>query len=163
MLKNTVNYKMWNYCIVSCITATNYEHLLCDEPQTNTETEIAKAIYTCIVNNINNTILTNYIHFDKSIPSLMKALEDCFNPKTAQSKVIDESALFVYRDHVKHFRQTLDKLKEVYTILSANGEPLRDSTYKAAILLVTLEQYQHMVNTIIQSVDTQNKGKNADE
>ena len=159
MLKSAANYKMWNYHIVSSITAMNYEHLLNNESQNNTETEIAKAIYACIVNNINDMILANYIHFDKSIPSLMKALEDCFNPKTVQSKAIDKSALFVCRDHVKHFGQMLDKLEEAYAILSANGEPPRDSTYKAAILLATPEQYQHIVNTIIQSVDAQNKGK----
>ena len=83
MLKSIVNYKMWNYCIVSSVAATNYKHLLNNEPQNNTETEIAKAIYACIINNINDTILANYIHFDKSIPCLMKALEDCFNLKTA--------------------------------------------------------------------------------
>ena len=83
MLKNVANYKMWNYHIVSCVAVTNYEHLLCNKPQTNTETEITKAIYTCIVNNINNTILANYIHFNKSIPCLIKVLKDCFNLKTA--------------------------------------------------------------------------------
>ena len=57
----------------------------------------------------------------------------------------------------------LDKLEEAYAILSTNREPLRDSTYKAAILLATLKQYQHVVNTIIQLVNTQNKSKNTNE
>ena len=69
MLKSAANYKMWNYYIVSSVAATNYEHLLNNEPQNDTETEIAKAIYACIVNNINDTILANYIHFNKSILS----------------------------------------------------------------------------------------------
>ena len=64
----------------------------------------------------------------------MKALEDCFNPKTVWSKAINESVLFVCRDHVKYFGQMLDKLEKAYTILSVNREPFKDFTYKAAIV-----------------------------
>lgn len=68
----------------------------------------------------------------------------------------DESSLFSIRDHVAKFGQTLDKLEEVYSGLTTNGNKPRDETYKAAITKATPPQYQHTITTMEQALDAMN-------
>ena len=73
--------------------------------------------------------MTNYIHTRTLIMTLMSGLEECFNPYTVTHKVYNESSLFKCNNHVKNFRQTLDKLEQIYTQLIADNLKPTDTMY----------------------------------
>ena len=55
--------------------------------------------------------MTNYMYTRMSITTLISGLEECFNSHTVMYKAYNESLLFKYNNHVKNFRQMLDKLE----------------------------------------------------
>ena len=156
MLQDEQSFHMWNFRMTASIKAANCAFLLEREPQTDKERELEAVIYACILDKISNNVLANYMHMRHSIPLLMQHLNERFNPQTARKMAYDESTLFSIRDHISKFGDTLNRIEEVYAGLTANGNKPRDETYKAAITKATPPQYQHVITTIEQTMDTIN-------
>ena len=119
-LKDTFRFKIWKYWINSAIVATGYTYLFMDKlkPEDN---KVVYAIYVVIIDKIADYIITNYIHTRTLITTLMSSLEECFNSYTVMCKVYNKSLLFKYNNYIKNFRQTLDKLEQIYTQLITNN------------------------------------------
>ena len=158
MLIDEKSFHMWSFRTNASIVAANCAFLLEREPQTDKEKELEAVIYACILDKISDNVLANYMHMRRSIPVLMERLNERFNPQTARKMAFDESTLFSIRDHVSKFGDTLNRLEEVYTGLTANGNKPRDETYKAAITKATPPQYQHIISNMEQTLDTINAG-----
>ena len=127
-LKDVLRFKIWKYWINSAIVATSYTYLFLDKPKSE-DNEVAHTIYVAIINKIADHIITNYIHTRMLIMTLMSGLEEHFNPHTVMCKAYNESLLFKYNDHVKNFRQTLDKLEQIYAQLITDNLKPTDTMY----------------------------------
>ena len=112
-LKDASRFKIWKYWINSAIAATGYTYLFTDKPKPE-DNKVAHTIYVAIIDKIVDHIMANYMHTGTLIMTLMSGLEEHFNPHTVMCKAYNESSLFKCNNHVKNFRQMLDKLEQIY-------------------------------------------------
>ena len=148
-LKDASRFKIWKYQINSAIVATDYTYLFTDKPKSE-DNKVVHTIYATIIDKIADHIMANYMYTRTLIMTLMSGLEECFNLHTVTCKVYDESSLFKCNDHVKNFRQTLDKLEQIYAQLIVNNLKLMNTMYQAAIYTTTPVEYSGTITTMKQ-------------
>ena len=149
-LKDASRFKIWKYWINSAITATGYTYLFTDKPKPE-DNKVVHTIYAAIIDKIADHIMANYIHTRTSIMTLMSGLEECFNPHTVMHKAYNESLLFKCNNHVKNFKQILNKLEQIYVQLITNNLKLTDTMYQAAIYTATLVKYSSIITAMKQA------------
>ena len=123
-----------------------------DKPKPE-DNKVAHTIYAAIIDKIVDHIMTNYMHTRMLIMTLMSGLEECFNPHTVMYKAYNESSLFKCNDHVKNFRQTLDKLEQIYAQLITDNLKPTDTTYWVAIYAATPVEYSGTIMAMEQAWD----------
>ena len=151
-LKDVSRFKIWKYWINSAIAATGYTYLFTDKPKPE-DNKVVHTIYTVIIDKIADYIMANYMHTRMLIMTLMSGLEEHFNPYTVMCKAYNESSLFKYNDHIKNFRQTLDKLEQIYVQLIADNLKPTDTTYWVAIYTATPVKYSRTITAMEQAWD----------
>ena len=151
-LKDASRFKIWKYWINSAITATSYTYLFTNKPKPK-DNKVAYTIYVAIIDKIADHIMANYMHTRMLIMTLMSGLEEHFNPHTVMYKAYNESSLFKYNDYVKNFRQTLNKLEQIYVQLITDNLKPTDAMYWVTIYATTLVKYSSTITAMEQAQD----------
>ena len=146
-LKDASGFKIWKYQINSAIAVTGYTYLFTDKPKPE-DNKVVHTIYAAIIDKIADHIITNYMYTRMSIMTLMSSLEECFNSHTVMHKVYNESSLFKCNDHIKNFRQTHDKLEQIYAQLIADNLKPTNAMYQVAIYTTTLVKYSSTITAM---------------
>ena len=157
-LKDVSRFKIWKYWINSAIVATSYTYLFTDKPKPE-DNKVVHTIYVAIIDKIADHIMANYIHTRTLIMTLMSGLEEHFNPYTVTHKAYNESLLFKCNNHVKNFRQMLDKLEQIYAQLITDNLKPTDTTYWATIYAAAPVKYSRTITVMEQAWDMFYDGK----
>ncbi|KAL5478325.1 hypothetical protein ACEPAI_2509 [Sanghuangporus weigelae] len=161
---NGSNFKMWLIRVEATMLALGLEdHLVSSPPANDTDGQTTNnQLISVFQSKVPDSILSNMIGINRVI-LFINHLKTRFDVRTTVTSAVEVSKLFNIRGHVSEFDKTLDKLQNIYGLLTQHNKKPTDDTYLSAIQTSTPPQYGYVFQQLQARIDFYNSTLTANQ
>ena len=105
-----------------------------------------QCIMMSMLSKMSNVVAANYIQYT-TVQDMWNALEAQYNMQMSTQTAVSIADLFHFRASLPKFVDNLDKMVQIHSRLTVNGDTPTDKVMVSAINAMTPDQYKHVVAT----------------